>query len=77
MGYLILIGSALVTALVYTGSCWLFPFARCVRCDGSGRRSRDDGKVWRLCRRCRGTGRRLRVGRRVSNYFAGKRRDAE
>jgi hypothetical protein len=60
-------------AAVYAGSCWWFPFARCLSCEGSGRRARKDGKVWRPCRRCKGSGRRMRVGRWIYNYFAAAR----
>jgi hypothetical protein len=56
-----------VVALVYTISCWWFPFAACLCCKGEGRHQRGDRKVWRLCHWCTGTGRRLRLGRRAWN----------
>lgn len=66
----------LVWALVYAVSCWLWPFAHCPRCGGSGKRSRDDGRVFRLCRRCSGSGRRLRLGRRGWNAMQSRRKAA-
>jgi hypothetical protein len=64
-----LLGLAVTAGLAYAGSCWLYPFARCGRCEGSGKRSRADGQVFDLCRRCKGSGRRLRYGRRAWNHF--------
>lgn len=75
-GTLTAIGFALALALVYAGSCWLWPFARCGVCSGNGRRSREDGRVFRLCWWCKGTGRRQRIGRRVWNRARALRRDA-
>ncbi len=75
MGYLIAAGGAMLWTAVYVGSCWLWPFTHCARCSG-GKISRDDGRVFRLCRRCSGSGRRLRVGRRVWNWVADRRRAA-
>jgi hypothetical protein len=73
-------GWLLLALVVWTGwylaSCAWFPFARCWSCDGAGRKSRKDGKVWRNCRRCRASGKRLRVGRRVWNRFANVRKEA-
>lgn len=66
------IALAVVVALVYAGSCTLFPFAPCWCCKGSGKHQRGDRKVWRDCWICTGSGRRLRVGRRLWN--AGRRR---
>ncbi len=66
-----LTAAAAVTVLIlsvgYTASCIWWPFAKCTKCEGKGRFSRTDGKVWRDCRRCKGSGRRLRVGRWVFN----------
>lgn len=61
--------------VIYAGSCWMFPFARCRwrRCEG-GRRYRSDQKVWRDCRWCKGAGRRLRIGRRIFNAIQRRRR---
>ena len=52
----------------YAGSCWIWPYAHCQRCDGEGKFARSDAKVWRLCKRCGGNGRRLRWGRRIYNF---------
>lgn len=67
-------GVVAVAAAGYALSCWVWPFARCWACEGTARRSRADGKVWRPCRWCRGTGRRLRVGRRLYNAATRLRR---
>lgn len=64
---LVLLGMAV--ALVYAASCWWWPFAKCGRCGGKGKRERADGKVWRDCKRCKASGRRLRVGRKLWNYL--------
>jgi hypothetical protein len=45
---------------------WLFPYAPCRHCRGSGKHR--SGQYWRPCRRCRGTGRRTRLGRRIWNW---------
>jgi hypothetical protein len=66
----------LVAGVAYAGSCWLWPFAYCLRCEGKGKFARKDGRVWRNCRRCGGSGRRLRVGRRMWNAARARRRAA-
>lgn len=68
-----LIGALLLAAAGYVASCAWWPFTRCSRCEGSGKRSRSDGKVWRTCRSCKGAGKRLRAGRRLWNRFAAVR----
>ena len=68
------VGLVLLLAVVYVIECIVWPFAKCPRCHGSGKRGRKDGKVFRLCRRCKTTGRRLRVGRRLWNYVSVVRR---
>ncbi len=75
LAWVFLAAAALLAVLVYAGSCWLWPFTHCARCSG-GKVSRDDGRVFRMCRRCSGSGRRLRVGRRVWNWIADRRRAA-
>lgn len=60
----------------YAGSCWLWPYAHCRICAGTGRHERSDGKVHRPCWWCRGSGRRLRIGRRIYNRYARARRDS-
>lgn len=63
------VGLGAVVAVGYAVSCWLWPFARCLKCEGDGKLRRGDGKVWRTCKRCKGGGARLRVGRKVWNYL--------
>lgn len=73
--YLILIIAVLGWALCYAGACALWPFARCWRCKGSGRRYQSEKrKTWRRCRWCKGSGRRLRIGRWIFNRARGKER---
>lgn len=63
--------------VIYAGSCWLWPYKKHARCDGSGKLRRDDGKVFKLCtdqwgglvRGCGGSGRTLRWGRKAYNYL--------
>lgn len=71
------IGAAAILALTlviitlgYLLACWLWPFAACRRCHGSGKRRALIGRYsFGLCRRCHGDGYRLRVGRHVLNYL--------
>lgn len=65
-----------LATLVYAASCTWWPFAKCWCCEGSGRHSRKDRKVFRPCRWCRGSGRRLRLGRRTYNFIRKRQRDA-
>lgn len=67
----VLIGSG----IAYAVSCWLFPFARCRACDGTGRKYNGDRSGFRDCWWCKGATRRLRIGRRLFNA-AKRRRDA-
>lgn len=71
------IAAVLVVGAMYAASCAWWPLAKCWRCEGSGKRARRDGKVWRSCRWCRGTGRRLRVGRWAWNRVSRLRKQAE
>lgn len=78
MVYVIVAGFVVGVPLLYAGECWWFPFGRCrcpFGCEG-GRHYSKDRKHSRDCAWCGGHGRRLRVGRRVWNYFADRRRDA-
>jgi len=52
---------------------WLFPYAPCRHCQGTGRHR--SGTYWRPCSRCKGTGRRIRPGRRVWNWTRTKHTD--
>lgn len=55
-----------VGAMVYAGQCSRTPYARCVRCKGTGHhRTRRT----RACRPCRGKGVRMRWGRAVMNAY--------
>jgi len=45
---------------------WLFPFAPCRHCRGSGKHR--SARYWRPCRKCKGTGRRIRTGRRIWDW---------
>jgi hypothetical protein len=51
----------------YILACWVWPYASCGRCQGSGQRRSPSGKAFGDCRRCGGSGRRLRIGRRLWN----------
>lgn len=75
-GTVVLVGLVAAAGLVYAGSCWLYPFRKCGRCTGTGKRERPDREVFALCRRCQGSGRRLRIGRRVYNHFHHQRAKA-
>lgn len=67
--WLILTGAALAWAAYYTFACWQWPFAKCSRCDGTGKRMSPSGKNWGTCRRCKGKARRLRTGRKIFNWL--------
>jgi hypothetical protein len=59
------------TALIgYALACWLWPFANCPHCRGSGKRLSPTGKRFGKCRWCKGTGARLRLGRRLWNALS-------
>jgi hypothetical protein len=60
----------LIVTFGYIGTCVIWPFRACRRCQGTGRlRSPLLLGAFRLCPRCNATGRRLRVGRRVWNAY--------
>lgn len=56
-----------IVTVCYLGTCWVWPFANCRRCNGLGRFRSPSGRAWRPCRRCGGSGGRLRFGRHVVN----------
>lgn len=61
-----------VLLATYILECLVWPYKRCRRCSGSGRRHEWWGiDAWRLCGRCDGTGRRPRIGRRLWNLRKG------
>ncbi len=72
--------AATATAVISTGgyliACWLFPFAACRWCEGSGKKRSSSGRAWRKCWRCKGNGSRLRLGRKVSNWLRSTTHDA-
>lgn len=75
MGTLILVLAALGWVGGYAIACTFWPFARCTKCAGSGRRRSPSGRAFRECRRCKGTGRRLRTGRLIFNKLHVLRQD--
>ena len=63
-------------AACYLIACAAWPFGRCRRCRGTGRRYSPLGrKAFRLCPPCDGTGRRVRIGRRVYTWLRNEYRD--
>lgn len=69
-------GAAVFLLALYAAECWLWPYAKCGWCNGTGRRESPDGKHWGPCRHCKERGRRIRIGRWLFNWFAGRRRKA-
>jgi hypothetical protein len=66
----LLLLAGLLWGVGYLVACWLYPFAPCRRCAGSGkRRAPWNRRAFRLCNRCDGDGHRLRTGRLVLNYL--------
>lgn len=57
-----LIGLGLIIVGGWAGSLYLWPFAKCLRCKGTGRNPGSSGKRWGQCRRCRGASYRRRIG---------------
>lgn len=67
--WLILIGLGLLWVAYKAIQCWLWPFAKCSKCDGTGKWMSPTGKNWATCRRCEGKARRLRTSRKIFNYL--------
>ncbi len=68
----------LAWAVVYLGSCALFPLRNCGACDGQGKPRRGDGRGnWRdrVCRRCKGEKERRRWGALLLGRGAPDRHD--
>lgn len=69
MHVLLSVATLLVIALgalaCWVASLYLWPFAPCRKCEGSGRNRGSDGKRYGQCRRCEGSGRRTRFGARA------------
>ena len=76
MGYALAAATAAFVTLCYGLLCWVLPFGRCRRCNGTGAHPQLITRRLRPCRRCRASGLRLRTGRRIFNYFTAIRRDA-
>ncbi|MDP9797452.1 hypothetical protein J2S43_005964 [Catenuloplanes nepalensis] len=91
MSVILFAGIAVFATAGYALACWVKPFTRCGRCDGTGtsapRPVRDRLRGHRPvraraprgaadCPRCRGTGLRLRIGRRLHNHLTRLRRAA-
>lgn len=68
-----LLAATATASLIYAGVCAWMPFAYCWLCEGSGQRTRKDGRVFARCSLCRGSGRRLRIGRRIYNAVQRRR----
>lgn len=50
---------ALVALAVWLVRAWLFPYAPCWRCGGSGKNAGSTRRRYGTCRRCDGSGRRM------------------
>lgn len=71
-GYLCMGALAIGALLYYCSSCLFWPYGKCLRCDGGGKKKAMWGGGFRMCGRCSGGGRRLRIGRRIFNYLSRK-----
>lgn len=69
MSALIATATAVGIPLGYFAVCAIWPWTKCAKCEGGGRKMSPSGKHWRDCRRCGGTGKRVRRGRRVWRYL--------
>lgn len=58
---------AVLTVLGWLVSLWLWPFAPCRKCSGSGTNAGSNKKRFGTCRKCGGTRRRERFGARYVN----------
>lgn len=63
VGTLVVVGLVLLAAYVALAAFW--PYVRCPRCKGTGKRRAPLGGGWRDCPRCDGRGRAVRLGRRL------------
>lgn len=61
-------------AVAWVIRLWLWPLARCRRCDGSGNNAGSTGRRWGNCRTCGGTGRRERFGSRLVARLLSRKR---
>lgn len=62
--FLTLLLVALTGAAYWTLSVYLWPYAPCRKCEGSGRNAGSKRERFGQCRRCMGAGRRIRFGAR-------------
>ena len=63
--FLTLLLVALILGIWRAITLYMWPYAPCRKCEGSGRNAGSDGKRFGQCRRCRGAGRRIRFGART------------
>ncbi|HVB45593.1 MAG TPA: hypothetical protein VNF47_23200 [Streptosporangiaceae bacterium] len=62
-------------AVTWAARAYWWPFARCRRCQGTGKNAGSNGKRWGRCRKCKGSGSRQRWGsRRVHRAVTGARK---
>jgi len=64
-----------VVTLGYVWLCWMRPFRRCPKCEGTGWTCSAVLRRPKPCRRCVGEGWRLRHGRRAYNHLHRLHRD--
>jgi hypothetical protein len=57
--------SGLIIFAGWVISLYLWPFAPCGKCGGTGRNRGSNGKRHGQCRRCKGASRRTRIGART------------
>lgn len=59
-----------VLAVAWAVSLYVYPFAPCLRCGGTGLKKGSTGKRFGLCKRCGGSKRRQRTGSRTLHRWA-------
>jgi hypothetical protein len=67
MDRLALVGAAWL--VFYVLACAVWPYRRCGRCSGAGKRRSPSGKAWRPSGRCDGSGHQVRAGRRLVEWW--------
>jgi hypothetical protein len=60
-------------AAVWVIRLWWWPYAKCRRCEGSGRNTGSTGRRFGTCRKCEGSGRRQRLGSELVRRIFGKK----
>ncbi len=53
----------------YLVACAVWPYRRCGRCSGTGKRRSPMGTAWRPCGRCGGDGTSIRAGRQMAEWW--------